>query len=552
MPLNKGRFFRTLHARMWQKLWAKLSTTILGGAIVIGFTGIISRVLGLVRDRLLASEFGGGGALDPYFAAFKLPDFIFNVLVLGALSSSFIPVFVGYLKKHDGDQSTNNEAWRVANSVLNLLLIVLVGLGIIFFAFANQLVPLIAPGFQGEQLTTTIHLSRIMLVAIIFFGASNIVSAILNSFKRFFAFALAPVLYNLGIIAGILWFVPRWGIIGLAYGVVVGALAHLLIQLPGVWKVGFRYQRLLDWKHAGVREIGKLMLPRTFGLAVNQIDQLVSTIIASSLAAGSLTQLNFANNLQNFPINVFGVSLAIAVFPAFSEAYAAKDMAAFVQHFSRTVRRLLVVMIPASILLLILRAQIVRVVVGAQAFDWDATYQTAQVLGVFAVSLFAQALIPILARSFYALHDTATPVKVGIAAVAIDIAAAILLSRHFGVIGLAMAFSLSSIVNMFGLYAILHHRIGDLDDMGIARSTVRIVVAALIGGLATWLMLRFAALGIDNRTLVGIFLQGAVAGIAGIAVYIGAASALRVQEVQVFRDWWGRVRKFMRNGNATV
>jgi len=549
-PLKKVRFFRILQLRMWKKLWFKLSTTILGGAIVIGLTGVLSRVLGLVRDRLLASTFGGGGALDPYFAAFKLPDFIFNVLVLGALSSSFIPVFVGYLKKHDGEQNPDHaEAWRIANSVLNLLLIVLVGLGVIFFVFANQLVPLVAPGFSGERLATTIQLSRIMLVAIIFFGASNIVSAILNSFKRFFAFALAPVLYNLGIIAGIVWFVPRWGIAGLAYGVVVGALAHLLIQVPGVFRLGFRYQRILDFKHAGVRQIGRLMLPRTFGLAVNQIDQLVSTIIASSLAAGSLTQFNFANNLQNFPINVFGVSLAIAVFPAFSEAYAAKDMQSFIGHFSRTVRRLLVVMIPASVLLLILRAQIVRVVVGAEAFDWDATYQTAQVLGYFTLSIFAQALIPILARSFYALHDTATPVKVGIAAVIVDIVCAIYFSRHFGVIGLALAFSISSLLNMLGLYAILRRRLGSLDDERVARSTTKIVIASLVAGVAAWALLRFAALGVDMRTLVGIFLQGLIAGVGGIMTYLITASLLHVEEVQVFRDWWGRVRQFMRNGD---
>ncbi len=539
---------------MWTKLWTKLSTTILGGAIVIGFTGIISRFLGLLRDRLLASEFGGSGALDPYFAAFKLPDFIFNVLVLGALSSSFIPVFVQYLKKEEGGLTRDSEAWRIANSVLNLLLIVLIGLGILFFAFANQLVPLIAPGFSGEQLETTIHLSRIMLVAIIFFGASNIVSAILNSFKRFFAFALAPVLYNLGIILGIVVFVPKWGLVGLAYGVVVGAFAHLVIQLPGVFRVGFRYQRILDLKHAGVRQIGKLMLPRTFGLAVNQIDQLVSTIIASGLAAGSLTQFNFANNLQNFPINVFGVSLAIAVFPAFSEAYAAKDMQAFVVHFSRTVRRLLVVMIPASILLLILRAQIVRVVVGAQAFDWDATYQTAQVLGYFTLSIFAQALIPILARSFYALHDTATPVKVGIVAVAVDIAAALSLAPRYGVIGLALAFSISSLVNMLSLYIILRRRIGDLDDARISRTTLKIVLASLVAGGVAWLVLRFAALGVDMRSLVGIFLQGFVAGCAGIFAFLVAASILRVEEVQVLHSWWRRVVAFLRNGsrNGTV
>lgn len=537
---------------MWTKLWHKLSTTILGGAIVIGFTGILSRFLGLLRDRLLASEFGGGGALDPYFAAFKLPDFIFNVLVLGALSSSFIPVFVQYLKKDEQGLTRESEAWHIANSVLNLLLIVLIGLGGLFFIFAGQLVPLIAPGFSGEQLESTIHLSRIMLVAIIFFGASNIVSAILNSFKRFLAFALAPVLYNVGIIVGIVVFVPRWGIAGLAYGVVLGAFAHLVIQLPGVFRTGFRYQRILDLKHAGVRSIGKLMLPRTFGLAVNQIDQLIATIIASGLAAGSLTQFNFANNLQNFPINVFGVSLAIAVFPAFSEAYAAKDMAAFVQHFSRTVRRLLVVMIPASILLLVLRAQVVRVVVGAQAFDWDATYQTAQVLGYFTLSIFAQALIPILARSFYALHDTATPVKVGIAAVAVDIAAALYLAPRYGVIGLALAFSISSVLNMFLLYAILRKRIGDLDDERISRVTLKIVLASLVAGGVAWLVLRFAALGVDMRTLVGIFLQGFTAGCAGIFAFLITASLLRVDEVRVFGMWWSRVVLFVRNGKKSV
>ena len=537
---------------MLNKLWTKLSTTILGGAIVIGFTGVASRVLGLVRDRMLASTFGGGGNLDPYFAAFKLPDFVFNVLVLGALSSSFIPVFVGYLKRAEKDPNLKDEAWCVANSILNLLLIVLIALGVIFFIFANSLVSLIAPGFSGEKLQTTIHLSRIMLVAIIFFGASNIVSAILNSFKRFFAFALAPVLYNIGIIAGIIFFVPKWGIIGLAYGVVVGAFAHLAIQIPSVFKLGFRYMRILNWRHKGVREVGRLMLPRTFGLAVNQIDQLVSTIIASSLAAGSLTQLNFANNLQNFPINVFGVSLAIAIFPVFSEAFASQDMEGFKRHFSKTVRRLLVVMIPTSVLLLVLRAQIVRVVVGAKAFDWNATYLTAQVLGFFTLSIFAQALIPILARSFYALHDTSTPVKVGIFSVAVDIAGAILLSRHFGIIGVALAFSVSSLVNMALLYFLLRRRLGNLDDAHIARSTVKIVVASLFCGFAAWGALHFVALGVDMHTLVGIFLQGLIAGIFGIVIFLYIASILKVEEMEIFRQWLVRFKGFFRNGNKTV
>ncbi|RJO59756.1 murein biosynthesis integral membrane protein MurJ [Candidatus Parcubacteria bacterium] len=535
---------------MLKQLWQKLSTTILGGAIVIGFTGVASRILGLVRDRMLASTFGGGGALDPYFAAFKLPDFVFNVLVLGALSSSFIPVFVSYLKRAEKNPELKDEAWCVANSILNLLLIVLIGLGILFFIFADFLVPLIAPGFSGEKLQTTIQLSRIMLVAIVFFGASNIVSAILNSFKRFMAFALAPVLYNLGIIAGIVFFVPRWGITGLAYGVVLGAGAHLLIQVPSVLRLGFRYMRILKWRHPGVKEVGRLMLPRTFGLAVNQIDQLVSTIIASSLAAGSLTQLNFANNLQNFPINVFGVSLAIAVFPVFSEAFASQNLPAFKAHFSKTIRRLLVVMIPTSVLLLVLRAQIVRVVVGARAFDWNATYLTAQILGFFTLSIFAQALIPILARSFYALKDTATPVKVGILAVIVDIALAVYLAPRLGIIGVALAFSISSLVNMSFLYYLLRRRLGDLDDAHIARSCVKIVIASLFAGVSAWAALRFAALGVDMRTLVGIFLQGLTAGIFGILVFLITASLFKVEEMEIFRDWWRKFKDFFRNGRS--
>ncbi|PIS41861.1 MAG: murein biosynthesis integral membrane protein MurJ, partial [Candidatus Kerfeldbacteria bacterium CG08_land_8_20_14_0_20_42_7] len=210
----------------------KLTTTVTGGALIIAATSILSRFLGLLRDRLLASTFGGGGALDSYFAAFKVPDLIFNVLVLGALSSSFIPVFIGYIKKND--PSSRDEAWRVANSILNLLLIVLIVLGILFFIFVPQIIPLIAPGFPAEKQNITIQLSRVMLVAIVFFGISNVVSGILNALKRFTSFALAPVLYNLGIIFGIVALTPRYGLMGLAYGVVLGAFLHLAIQIPSV------------------------------------------------------------------------------------------------------------------------------------------------------------------------------------------------------------------------------------------------------------------------------------------------------------------------------
>jgi putative peptidoglycan lipid II flippase len=370
----------------------------------------------------------------------------------------------------------------------------------------------------------------------------------LNAFKRFTSFALAPVLYNLGIIFGIVVLTPRYGLMGLAYGVVFGAFLHLAIQIPSVVKVGFRYRRIIDFGHAGVRKIGALMIPRTIGLAVNQVDLLVNTIIASTLVAGSITVYNFANNLQNFPINVFGVSLAIAAFPVLSEAFAENDRDKFVRQFSETVRRILYLMIPISILFLLLRAQIVRVVLGANAYSWEATYLTAQMLGIFALSLFAQSLIPTLARSFYAHHDTKTPVKIAIASVIVDISLALYLSRKYGVLGLAGAYSVANLLNMFLLYYFLRRKFGSLDDTRVVRSGLKIVFASILMGAIVVGMKYFLALGVNMRTFVGIFIQGLVAGTVGLLSYFFLTLLLRCEEVVMIRDWILRIWNKIRNG----
>jgi len=435
---------------------------------------------------------------------------------------------------------------------LNLLLIVLIVLGILFFIFAPQIIPLIAPGFPAEKQDITIQLSRVMLVAIVFFGISNVVSGILNALKRFTSFALAPVLYNLGIIFGIVALTPRYGLMGLAYGVVLGAFLHLAIQIPSVLRVGFRYRRILDFRHPGVRKIGALMVPRTIGLAVNQVDLLVNTIIASTLMAGSITVYNFANNLQNFPINVFGVSLAIAAFPVLSEAFADNDKEKFSHHFSETVRRILYLMIPISILFLLLRAQIVRVVLGANAYSWEATYLTAQMLGIFSLSLFAQSLIPTLARSFYAHHDTRTPVKIAMVSVVVDIVLALLLSQKYGVLGLAGAYSTANLLNMFLLYYFLRRKIGALDDTRIVRSGIKIVIASVFMGAIVVGMKYFLALGVNMTTFVGIFLQGLIAGVVGLLTYFFITLFLRCEEVMMIRDWVLRIWNKTRNGKTPI
>ncbi|HCM68255.1 MAG: murein biosynthesis integral membrane protein MurJ [Candidatus Kerfeldbacteria bacterium RIFCSPLOWO2_01_FULL_48_11] len=535
---------------MWKKIWLRITTTVTGGAIIIATASVASRLLGLIRDRMLASMYGAGETLDAYYAAFKLPDLIFNILVLGALSSAFIPVFVRYLVKN-GSVSPDSETWRLANSLLNILLIGLVTVGGIFFIFAEQLIPVIAPGFDGSRMDLTIQLTRIMLVAIVFFGVSNIATGILTSFKRYVSFAFAPVMYNLGIIFGIVVLSGRYGILGVAYGVVIGAVIHMAVQVPSIFRLGYRYRPLLDFKHEGVRQVGKLMVPRAFGLAVAQVDQLISVIIGSTLAVGTVAVFNFANNLQSFPIGVFGYSLAIAAFPIFSEAFAQNDTKKFVEHFSIAFRRVLFLIIPVSVLMLLLRAQIVRLVLGSGNFGWADTILTAQTLGYFSLSLFAQALIPMLARSFYALQDTKTPVKVGLLSVGINVILGWTLSRIWGVIGLGLAFSVASIVNMLFLLILLHHRVGNLDDNRIANSTLKILFISSVMGLVSWGMLRFLAIGVDMQRFVGVLIQGVGAGAVGIIVYLALAVIMKCEEIHILTSWVKKTKAqlFFRGGS---
>ncbi|MFA6304757.1 MAG: murein biosynthesis integral membrane protein MurJ [Patescibacteria group bacterium] len=513
-----------------RNFWQKLITTVSGGAVLIAFFSVISRLLGLVRDRLLASYFGAGSILDSYYAAFKLPDIIFNTLVLGALASAFIPVFTKAWFKD------KEKALILSNIILNYLLVALIVLAGGMIIFASNLVPLIVPGFSGDQLEQTVLLTRIMLLSIIFFGISNVVGGILNSLKKFFTFSLAPVFYNLGIILGVTTFYPIFGLSGLAWGVVFGSILHLLIQLPEVIKSGWRYQ--WSWRpNPEAVKVFKLMIPRTIGLAANQFNLIVITVVASTLATGSLAIFNLANNLQSFPISIFGVSLAIAVFPVFSETLAQNESGRFVQVFSLHFRRVVFLLIPISVFILLLRAQLVRVILGSGNFDWQNTYDTAQTLGWFTISLLAQSLIPMLARSFYALEDTKTPVYISSLAIVLNIIGTVFLGKLFGVAGLAMAFSISSIVNMIILLMVLRLRVGYLDDKKIIWSTLKISFNSVISGLVVYVVLRIMASAVDMRSFLGIFTQGLVAGLAGLSFYLLISLLTRCEEIQIIRIW---------------
>ena len=505
------------------KIWGKLNGSVSGNALLIAFFGIVSKLLGLFRDRLLAGYFGAGDSLDVYYAAFKLPDLIFNTLVLGALAAAFIPLFTRIWLDN------KEKALEFSNAVLNYLLGVLLFLSVIVFVFSAQIVPWIVPGFSAELMEKTISLTRIMLISIVFFSFSNVLGGILNSWKKFFSFSLAPVFYNLGIILGIVFFYPAFGLTGLAWGVVLGSALHFLVQLPEVIKGGWHYRFI--WRmSAEVKRCFKLMLPRTVGLAAGQVNLLVVTMITSTLTAGSLAIFSLANNLQSFPTSIVGVSLAVAAFPVFSQSFIEHNQKHFVSVFSLHFRRIIFLILPLSLMIILLRAQIVRLVLGSGNFDWNDTYHTAQTLGWFSISLFAQTLIPILARAFYALEDTLTPVLISLGTVVVNIVAAIIWGRIWGVEGLAAAFSLSAVLNMLVLLFVLRLKLGDLDDQKIMKSSGKIMIISLLSSSVVYLGLQVMSKIVNMQTFWGIFWQAGVSLICGLAVYLLLAWITKAQE----------------------
>jgi len=511
--------------------------SVISAAFVITTAGIVSNLMGLVRDRLLASSFGAGDTLDIYYAAFRIPDLIYNLLILGALSAAFIPVFTGLQS-----QEKDDESWKLTNGMVNLAFFCIIILSLFFAIFAPILMRLITPGFSPEKIDGVVGFTRIMFLSPLFLGISGIMGGVLTSMKRFLIYSIAPLLYNLGIIIGILFFVRIMGPIGLAWGVVLGAFLHMVLQYVTVRTLGYKHQWevIKSWKDKNVRKVGRLMLPRMTGIAINQFNLMIITVFASTLASGSLAIFNFSTNLQSVPLSVFGISFSIAVFPALS-AYAAKgEKEKFVQAFSETFRQILFFVIPLSVFMLVLRAQIVRVVLGAGKFDWTDTILTFQCLGILVLSLFAQSVVQLLARSFYALQDTKTPFYVAIVTEAVNILAVVLLIGKLQVLGLAIAISLSSVVQMILLLFILRTRFDNLDDKNIIRSVVKISLASFLAGIGIQATKYLVVSFIDLDRFVDVFAQLAISGLVGVAIFITVSHFMKLEEFIMFKNSFTR------------
>ncbi|HLC70320.1 MAG TPA: murein biosynthesis integral membrane protein MurJ [Patescibacteria group bacterium] len=516
------------------------STT--GAALLIGGATLLNKIIGVLRDRIIAHYYGAGPVTDAYYAAFKIPDLVYNLLIVGALTAGFIPVFTK-LFLEGKDKST---AWKLANNVLNLAavtLVVLCGLGIIF---APLLVPLLAPGFTSENLNLTTNLTRVMFLSPIFLGFSMVLGGVLQSLRRFVLYSFAPIFYNLGIIFGAVGLTKFVGPIGLAIGVAIGAFIHFALQYYGAHLVGYRWSPIFKLREKNTRLIGRLMIPRTLGLAVSNVNTFVTTILASLLPAGSVAVYNYADNLQWVPIGVIGISFALATFPMLSASVAEGNKEKFVASLGSTMRQILFLIIPVSLILLILRAQIVRVVLGSGAFDWNATVNTADALAFFALGLFAQSLIPLFARAFYALSNTKTPFIIGVIAALVNIIASLVLMEPLGVAGLALAASIGAIINFSLLLVYLKTTLHDLEENKLLSSLYRISVAAIAMGLVMQYIKTPLAAIFNQDYFWGIFGQGLIAGISGLSIYLLLCYILRLPEMmnlaQGFHKKWLKIK----------
>lgn len=501
--------------------------TISSAALLIAVFGLASRLMGLIRDRLLASRFGAGDELDIYYAAFKIPDLIFNFLILGTLSVAFVPIFTALVS-----QEKEKEAWQLANKVFSFTLLALAVVSLALFFLSPELTKVITLGFSPEKKMATAHLTRIMLLSPLILGISGIMGGILTSFKKFLFYSLAPIFYNLGIIIGILCFVPFWGLSGLAWGVVLGAVLHLLTQFSEVFRCGWKLHWDFDHRDANLKKVFYLILPRTLGLAATQVNLLITTILASTLASGSLAIFNLANNIQSVPLGMFGISFAVAAFPTLAGCWANEKKEEFRDNFSRTFNSILFFTIPFSVVFIVLRAQIVRVVLGAGKFDWEDTILTFSALGIFSLSLFAQATIPLLARAFYAIHDTKTPFLVGLFSEVANFLLAIFLIKDFGILGLIWAFSLSVILNMFFLLTVLHHRTGDLGEKKIVQFVWRVAFSSLAMASVMQLAKYGVSFWVSIDTFLGIFIQMFVALFLGGGVFFSVAIFLKIERAE--------------------
>lgn len=506
---------RRIIAKANQQISVGWAATLLSGSF------LVSALLGLLRERLLLANFGIGPTLDSYYIAFSIPDFVFYLLISGALSVTFIPVLAERLIK-----GNKKAAWELSSSLLNLLGRLTLVASILIIVFAPLLVKLIAGGASAEVQDRAADLMRIVAVNPFLFGIASVLASMQQAMGRFFFNALSPVLYNLGIIAGILFFAPEWGIKGVALGVGLGAIAQLLIQLLGMAGLGFEYRPGIAWKNSGLRRVLVTLPARSFDQSIDQLMAIVERFVASFLFAGAITAYQTAWTLRNVPIALIGAAIATAAFPRLS-ALASKSSAAFRADFVKILRIVVWLSLPAVVLAFIMRGYLVRLLLGS------GSPVVALLLGWLSISIVFRAVFQIVTRAFYAHQDTRTPLYTSIAALLLNIVLAFLFVEHFGLSGLAMAQSTVAVFEVIVLLRMLKKRLGKLFGPTMRRDVTKMIAASAGMAAVTYVLATriFPLLARDTgffalapKFVLIVFLSG--------LTYIVFGALLRLKEVQ--------------------
>ncbi|OJI07449.1 MAG: murein biosynthesis integral membrane protein MurJ [Candidatus Vogelbacteria bacterium CG22_combo_CG10-13_8_21_14_all_37_9] len=530
------------------RLLQKEFTNLHQAAFLLATSALLSQFLGLWRDRLLASGFGASHQLDIYYTAFRLPDLIYVSVASFVSITVHIPLIIN--KMETGGKPAVE---KFLNSVLTVFLIGMVSVSALLFIFMPWLSKITAPGFSSVDQQTLVTLSRILLLSPLLLGLSNLLGGATQAFRKFAAYAFSPIFYNLGIIFGIFFFYPLLGLPGLVWGVILGAVLHLSIQLPVLSQLGLRLRlsRLINWPE--MRKVMLISLPRTITLSANQLSLLVLVALASFLPKGSISVFNFSLNLQSVPLSIIGVSYSVAAFPVLAKFFVAGQHKEFAGEIIAAIRHIIFWSAPVVVLFIVLRAQIVRVILGSGRFDWSATRLTAACLAIFSVSVIAQSLILVLVRAYYAAGETKTPLIINSLSSLGTIILALILWQLFKVwpafhlileqilrlkdlpgtiiLVLPLAFSIGAIINVFVLWWAFERRFA----IGIWRNlevvSLQSLVASLFGGFVAYNLLNVFSLYYKLDTFWSIFEQGFLAGILGLIAWISVLILLKSEEL---------------------
>lgn len=520
----------------WKWPLRTLPFSIERAAFMIAAFTLLSRIFGALRDQLLTTQLGLGTELDIYTTAFRLPDTIYNLLILGTLSVTFVPVFTSYYLED------KKRAQHIANSILTIVTSGILIVCAIIFIFAEWFTHLIAPGFKDETFRMTVNLTRLMLLSPILFTVSSIFNSYLTSLKKFFVISFAPILYNIGIITGFFLFYPRWGVMGLGYGVIFGAIMYLIVDFIEAYRHGYRVRLIYDFWDEGVRKIGALFLPRMFALDISFVSLIIASVIGSLLPAGSIAAYTTAYNLESVAVGIFALSFVMALFPVLSSLHAQQEEQKFLVTLRDYTIRILYFTVPVTIGTLLFRAHIVRLWFGHGKVGWDDTILLINILGVLAFAMVSQSLVPLFARAFYARKNTVTPFLVGLVGVAVNAIVSYEGAQHYGAAGIALGFTSASITNCLLLFMALRLHLGkylegleSTFDLPLLKSAVKIILAALLAGIVSYSLLFLVGPYFNTRTTLGIFLQATVAFAGGGIVYLTFTHLMGFRETRAFR-----------------